>query len=537
MSRVLCRKFMIREEKIMKNNVFRLLALVLALLMCFSLLVACAQPETPDQPGTEDPGNQPGEDKPNEEDPGKEDPGEEKPEKEYVEHSVPEGKNFATDPKNIVNVLHYTTGDHEAYNPWDEICPSTGMEVSPGDYVGDMIFDRTAWLEENYGIIMGCEYVEHGDGFINAVRTEIQTGARDYQMVDYFAFGAQKIMGQEFFLNMAEIEYIDFEDPWWVESAIDALSLGEYVEFGVSDMLLLDKGATTLIYYNIGMAEDLGIDNLYDLVRNHEWTLDALVECAELALDDADGNDEYDHNDIYGISNGDDPVHNLYIGSGNTFIAKDAAGEFYYSYRNEEHTTDIMIDILEKVMYADWYWNSWIKRSLGEDNQPKFSDGHALFSFSKAKSCLQMRDMVDDYGILPIPMYDLEQGQYYSQVSNYHDSLFAIPMSATGNTEIIGAAIELLSHYSYYNIYDNFFEIIIQNRGSRDAESKEMLDLIFDTRTYDMGLLYDPVGISDKVLRYTNTGETGVISYWDGFASQLEEAISDLNELMYKYND
>ena len=136
-----------------------------------------------------------------------------------------------------------------------------------------------------------------------------------------------------------------------------------------------------------------------------------------------------------------------------------------------------------------------------------------------------------------IPMYNEEQGQYYSQVSNYHDSLFAIPMSATGNTEIIGAAIELLSHYSYYNIYDNFFEIIIQNRGSRDAESKEMLDLIFDTRTYDMGLLYDPVGISDQVLRYTNTGETGVISFWDGFASRLDEAINDLNELMYKYNE
>ena len=109
-------------------------------------------------------------------------------------------------------------------------------------------------------------------------------------------------------------------------------------------------------------------------------------------------------------------------------------------------------------------------------------------------------------------------------------------MSAVGKTEIIGAAIELMSYYSYYNIYDNFFETIIQNRGTRDAESKEMLGLIFSTRTYDMGLLYDPVGISDKVLRYTNTGETGVISYWDGFASQLEEAIKDLNELADKYN-
>ena len=528
----------------MKNNVFRLVALLLALVMCFGLLVACSEPETPaDDTDTEQEGNKPSTD--DTQDPGdnptddpSDDPSDdpEEPEKEYFEHSVPEGKNFAGNSNNIVNVLHYTTGDHEAYNPWDEICPSTGMEVSPGDYVGDMIFDRTAWLEENYGIVMGCEYKEHGPSFVDAVRSEIQTGACDYQLVDYFAFGAQKVMGQEYFLNMAEVEYIDFDDPWWIDSAVEALSLGDYVEFSASDMLLLDKGATTLIYYNIGMAEDLGIDNLYDLVRDYEWTLDAMVECAEMALKD-NGDDVWDHNDIYGISNGDDPVHNLYIASGNKFIKKDDNGEFYYSYCTDEGTADVMIDILEKVMYADWFWNSWIKRDLGKDNQPKFSEGQALFSFGKAKNCLTMRDMEADYGILPIPMYDLEQGQYYSQVSNYHDSLFAIPMSATGNTEIIGAAIELLSHYSYYNIYDNFFEVIIQNRGSRDAESKEMLDIIFDTRTYDMGLLYDPVGVSDQVLRYTNSGETGVISFWETFSSRLEEAITDLNDLMHAYND
>lgn len=505
----------------MKTNFLRVIVMALALIMCLGLcagMVACNDPVDPSQGGGTTP------------------PVTGKPGKEEVPHSVEAGKNFSTYENNVVNVLHYTAeGNHEGYIPWDEICPSTGMEASPGDLVGDMIYDRTAWLEENFGIVMGCEYLAHGGEFITRVSTMVGTNSQDYQMVDYFAFGAQKLMGQEYFLNMTDIEYIDFEDPWWVDSAIDALSLGNYVEFAASDMLLLDKGATTLVYYNIGMAEDLGIDDLYDLVRNNEWTIDALAEYAELALKD-NGDDNWDHNDIWGISNGDDPVHNLYIGSGYKFIAKDEDGEFYYQYRTEEETTDVMIDILEKVMYADWYWNSWIKRDLGSDYQPKFSEGKALFSFGKAKNCIELKTMKENYGVLPIPMYDTNQDQYYSQVSNYHDSLFAIPMSAVGKTEIIGAAIELMSYYSYYNIYDNFFETIIQNRGTRDAESKEMLGLIFSTRTYDMGLLYDPVGISDKVLRYTNTGETGVISYWDGFASQLEEAIKDLNELADKYN-
>ena len=146
--------------------------------------------------------------------------------------------------------------------------------------------------------------------------------------------------------------------------------------------------------------------------------------------------------------------------------------------------------------------------------------------------------MKENYGILPIPMYDTDQGQYYSQVSNYVDALIAVPKSVgdLGNTEIVGAAIELMSYYSYYNIYDNFFETIIQNRGARDAESKEMLNIIFDTRTYDMGLLYDPHSVTDAVLRYTNTGETGVSTLWEKFKTQREEAIEKLNELVEKYN-
>ena len=514
----------------MKTNLLRVLLVALALVLCLGLFAACKDPEqNPDDKPTTDDTQKPTDD-PNQ-DPN--DP----PKEEEVAPSVPTGTSFAGLENNVVNVLHYTNeGAHEAYIPWDEICPSTGMDISPGDYVGDMIYDRTAWLEENYGIVMGCEYLAHGPDFVTRVRTIIETNSQDYQMIDYFAFGAQKLMGQEYFLNMNDIEYIDFEDPWWVDSAIEALSLGDYVEFGASDMLLLDKGATTLIYYNIGMAEDLGIDDLYDLVRNGDWTIEALAEYAALALNDDNGDDVYDHNDTFGISNGDDPVHNLYIGSGYKFIAKNEDGEFYYQYRTDEETTDVMITILEEVMYADWYWNSWIKRDLGKDYQPKFSEGKALFSFDKAKGCLTLRTMEEDYGILPIPKYSSEQDQYYSQVSNYHDSLFAVPMSALGNTEIIGAAIELMSYYSYYNIYNDFFEIIIQNRGPRDGESKEMLNLIFDTRTYDMGLLYDPVGISDQVLRFTNTGTTGVVSFWDGYASKLEEAIDALNELAEKYN-
>ena len=167
---------------------------------------------------------------------------------------------------------------------------------------------------------------------------------------------------------------------------------------------------------------------------------------------------------------------------------------------------------------------------------PIFADGGALFTFDKLKRCMSLREMKDDYGILPMPMYNEEQAKYYGPVSNYHDSMFAVISTNIDNRETIGAALELMGHYSYYNIYRDFYEVLIQNRGTRDAESKEMLAIIFANRAYDMGLIYDPHSLMDKVLRITKTGEDGVVSQWAGLGTLRDNTIEQLNALVEKYN-
>jgi hypothetical protein len=428
------------------------------------------------------------------------------------------------------NVLHHTTNNHEWTNPWDEICPSTGMEIAPGDLIGDDIFDRTAWLEEQYGIIVTCEYMDYTQ-FPTKMPEIISSGSTDYQLLDTFGLSAQRLMGNEYFVNMADVPYINFDHPWWVESALSELRLGDYVEFAVSDMLLTDKSATMIVFYNIDMANDLHLDNIYDNVRNYEWTIEQMAEYAELAaLNGENGDDVADKNDIYGLVTNDDPVHMLYVASGRKFMSRDEDGMLYYSYGTDD-TFDVMIDNLNVLMYADFTWNSHLK-----PDAPVFAEGGALFTFDKIKRCMLIRDMKDDYGILPLPMYEEEQQKYFSPVSNYHDSMFAVINTNVDNRETIGAALELMGYYSYYNIYRDFFEVLIQNRGTRDAESKEMLGIVFENRAYDMGLIFDPHGLMDKVLRITKTGEDGVVSQWEGFRTQRDDTLERINGLIEKYN-
>ena len=280
------------------------------------------------------------------------------------------------------------------------------------------------------------------------------------------------------------------------------------------------------------MADDLGISNLYELVDEGEWTIEALAECAELAYMD-DGNDLRDEFDTFGIINGDDPVLDLYAGAGMRFIDRYSDGEYFFSYGFDEETLDVMSYILEEVMYQEFFWNSWLTRDSVTE-QPSFKDGRSLFNVSMAKGCNSLRDMEDSYGILPIPKYDEYQDSYYSRVNNYHDSLIAV-FNTAGDPEAVGAALEVLSYYSYYNIYPQFYEVVIQGRGTRDDDSRRMLDIIFSTRTYDLGLIYGTEGFSDQVLRYTAKGDTNLASFMATWESKLEKIMEELNELASTY--
>ena len=63
-----------------------------------------------------------------------------------------------------------------------------------------------------------------------------------------------------------------------------------------------------------------------------------------------------------------------------------------------------------------------------------------------------------------------------------------------------------------------------------------MLEIAFANRTYDLGMIYDPVNFADKVLRYTQTGNSNVASFFEQYQSQLEAAMDDLNELLDQMN-
>jgi hypothetical protein len=128
-------------------------------------------------------------------------------------------------------------------------------------------------------------------------------------------------------------------------------------------------------------------------------------------------------------------------------------------------------------------------------------------------------------------MSSIDQENYSSLVYQHHDSAVGIP-SHTADKVMSAVILEALSWESYYSVYPTFYETLLLNRAAKDQESKEMLKIIFATRSYDPGQYWDSTsGLhgGSGLLRLSQTGNSDIASVWARHSDMVKEAIDRVN--------
>ncbi len=498
----------------MSKTIKILIAILLLAAMCVTMLAGCGS--ATDGPAKTTESSKPGDPS------GQTESGDKESESETEIFPNVKKKDYDYD----INVLHYFVSD--TWSPWEEIA----VDNLNGDILTDDIYDRNLWVQEEYNIRITSTNGAHNE-LKQKIDAQIQSGGDDFQMVDTFGFGSGKLMGQSYFLNMRDISTIDFNNPWWNQDILNAYSIAGYVEFAASDMLLLDKGATSLMFFNQSMADELQIDDPYQQVRDGDWTIEALAVDMQRGCMELNGDSVMNGEDQWGLASGDDLCLALYVSSGSKFIQTDQDGYFYYSFL-EEDSLDVMMGIFDEIMLSQYFFNSYINRN---SVCPSFNDGQVLFSYGMAKSTKSLRALEMVYGLVPIPKYSDYQKEYVSWVNAWHDSMFAV-MATAEEPETIGVALELLGYYSYYKIRSDLYDTVICGRGTRNAESIEMLNILFANRVYDMGISFDSTGnFADHVMRHTASGSSSFASLIAEYKNDIQQHLADLNVLVVLYED
>lgn len=367
-------------------------------------------------------------------------------------------------------------------------------EELTGEALNDAVYERNLAVEDEFGVKFGFVDLEDSSAtFNNAIGQSVmaQDAAYDFVAPDYW--WATEVNG--WFVNLKTTEYLDLDKPWWCGGWNDAATLNDMLPGAVGFYTLDMIQNMNMIYFNKNLYDSLGFDSifelsgLYDTVRSGDWTYELFTSMAKMAALDLNGDGKMTEGDQFGTLSDLQSGRALLWSSGLELCYRDEDGSLVPTL-STEHNYDIFSTVLE--FYKDTTTNLY----NGASNNI-FISGKAMFLMSSIGNANALRDMEDDFGVLPYPKYNESDEEYRNR--NFGSSYFAIPITVK-DIEMSAIILEAQNFYSYRDVRPTYYNTILKDKLARDAETAEMLDLVIDTCYVDPFFVYGTnlSGVADK---------------------------------------
>ncbi len=394
-------------------------------------------------------------------------------------------------------------------------------EEITGEAINDAVYNRNATVGEKYNFKMEELGAESGDPVSDA-RKAVQAGENAFDVI-LAGNSINPMITDGMLLDLNAMPYMDMTRPWYDQNANESLSIGHKLFVSCGELNIMDNDATWSILFNKAMAEDLGFDSFYDMVKAGTWTQDVLLSAMEAASIDLNGDGQRDAADQWGnVGEGFD-VMGYMIGAGARCFTKDAddmpvfdaLSERYVDAYAKASAINDNTDICLTITKAGGNWDVL-------DNV--FTEGRCLFSYVGLNRVTLFRDMEADFGILPTPKFDEAQEEYHNVVSTWGANFFAVPKT-TEDMERTGIILEALSAESLYTLTPAYYDVTLKTKAARDEESSAMLDIIFASRVFELGNFYGWGGIFDLPGSQSAAGKTDIVSAVEGKMKTVNAAM------------
>lgn len=380
-------------------------------------------------------------------------------------------------------VFKFGTRDDSTHNYAAHTRDLYAEEVN-GDLINDAVHLRNMTIEEKYNCEIEMDALgEDDEKRANAVvEKSVKAGDKSYDLIlTHIQHGVETAV-KGCFYDIAQFPNINLSKPYWSEGATKGISINNKLYLGLSDLSFSTNENLYCIFFNKSLIQDYGIEDPYKLVKENKWTFDKFYEMISTGYVDLNGNGKTDEEDQFGYVSSS--AMNFLWSGGSHIMTKDENDMLVLDY-NTQRTLDVFnkaFDITNNqytYKKIEWYLEGPLQI---------FGNGRGIFYSSQLCRVNDLRTAEFDFGIVPYPKYDSAQENYYSYVDG-HASMMAIPLCLT-NSEWTGMIIEELSYLSYKDILPTYYDVVLNVKMVRDEESVEMLEILFDSKTFDPGYLW-----------------------------------------------
>ncbi len=423
-------------------------------------------------------------------------------------------------------------GDYMSLYKSIEIMP---QEDSP-EIINHAVENRNAKVEEYFNVKIKEVRTTASGEMASDIKNAQMSGSDEYDIVMPYIPTAAQLASQGCFELLNDLENIHLDQPYWDQGCVKGLSINNKNYFATGDFSLLSLACTHAIVFNKDVVNDNRLEDPYKLVSEKKWTLDKLREMAKKITHDSNGKADMQFDDTYGFLVNTNFATSMYVGSGERLSSKDDKDMPIITV-NSARGVNVFNKIFELVndKQAIGHIESFQsevtaagKTSVWQAATESVANKRVLFRAMSIADLPELGEYECNFGVLPIPMYDENQGEYYSMVSTIYASGAAIPV-INENKERSSIILDAICQASTDTVKYNYYQVLLKDRKIQDNESEQMLDIIFGNRVYDLGVVYGWGGSNfdnDSLASFMNTiafsGSNTFVSKYESIKDKIE---------------
>lgn len=410
-------------------------------------------------------------------------------------------------------------GCEGVYGTHNDYVIEDGEDTS--DIISDAIYRRNLKVEDLLGIKITARW---GQEIRNTVLNSVNAGDDEFDLVFLPGGEIAASVSDGIYNELLGIDNVDWSKPWYDQSFISATSVSGKLFFMDSAISTQSANETSAIFCNKTLAEKYQLGDLYSLVRDGKWTMDKLYDFYTLADSDLDGDGKInEETDQYGLGGNKGISYIFFKGMGGDFIRSEKDGlKLVFG---EEANISRMTDVLTRFSP-----NTILFEKKNYANKKAFSDRRLLFFVYALGSINWMRDLSFDFAILPIPKQNEEQEDYRCNVNCWGNSFMCLPKTVS-DVERSSSIADVLSAESYYVLRDAYVENAIKYKYSQSENDTEMINLILDSRVYDIAVLYNIGELASTFSTMFSSSGNQVASAYASIKDNVANAITEYENL------
>lgn len=374
-----------------------------------------------------------------------------------------------------------------------ETAKTVFIEKSTGDIIEDAVYKRNLAAEE----ALNVHFVDSKSATcdLEELQTAVLADDKAYDAAMTHISRMAEFAQNGYLVGLDEVQYLDLDKPYWAKGATEGLRVGGKDYLFSGDICIVDDANIWCIYFNKALISQLELESPYVALKAGKWTLDYFAASAKEGASDLNGDGVWTwYDDRFALLNPTETLCGMYNTMGQRAVTLDGDGKMQCTLNSDKS-----IEVLSKISeWASSGQNTIFLEASQIQTEDPWTDLRGVFVAGRALYYLHtinmtgygdMRNMEQEYGILPMPKYDEEQKDYMSSTQEWGQVIYGIPTCAP-DFDMSGAVLETMGALSTDTLRSAYYDQALTRKYTSDKESVETLDILFNKITVDIGFSY-----------------------------------------------